>query len=313
MFLKRLKTTTDPRVRSLLQKASRRGHTHVVETAVRHLNKVGDRSWLRSRAVVITFEECWPLAELLSIDREPSSKMQALLNVAGCAKQKDAAGIGALAYAYKEGDHSMADYVPDEWTLRIVAEALKRPAEFFDWAARECLSERGLRIIKSARQYLAAATWEWDKACILAGALLAAIYEVPIAEPAKTQEDEFPYWVALDKHTPQGKAALHHVALQLKVSYRQLIWVSFYCESATVNALRPSPWFEAEKYWRLRKSGLSISLANDLWLYARDYVRERLFTETTLLKGILAHQSDSSLVDEDQTRAHQLELPPNKS
>jgi len=125
MFLKPPKASTDPRVRSLLQKAVRRGFSHVVDHAVVRLNTSGDNTWLRSRTVVITFEECWPLAASLSVNRELSSKRSALLNVAKAAKQKDAAGLGAIAHAYHEGDRSMLDCVPDERMLKIVAEALE--------------------------------------------------------------------------------------------------------------------------------------------------------------------------------------------
>ena len=180
MYLKQPKATTDPRVRSLLQKSGPpRLHSKVVDLAFDRLDNVGDKAWLRSRAVVITFEECWPLAESLYIDRDPSTKRVALLNVAKSAKQKDAAGIGALAYAYKEGDQLMTDCVPEEQTLRLVVEALNRPAPFFEWASKQCQSERSRKVVASAQRYLAAATWEWDKACILAGALLAASGEIP--------------------------------------------------------------------------------------------------------------------------------------
>src|SRR5436309_9200705 len=112
MFLKRPKASTDQRVRSLLQKAARRGYVQVVDRAVVRLDASGDKTWLRSRAIVITFEECWPLAGSLSIDSGLSSKRIALLRVTEAAKQKDAAGLGALAHAYQEGDHSTEECVP---------------------------------------------------------------------------------------------------------------------------------------------------------------------------------------------------------
>src|SRR6266540_2546699 len=127
MFLKTPRASTDPRVRSLLQKAARRGYTQVVDLATTRLDTSGDKTWLRSRTIVITFEECWPLAVSLSIQPELSTKRSALLRVAKATKQKDAAGLGALAHAYAEGDKSMLDAVPDRKTLKTVAEGLKRP------------------------------------------------------------------------------------------------------------------------------------------------------------------------------------------
>jgi hypothetical protein len=288
MFLKTPKPSTDQRVRSLLQKAARRGCVPVVELALIRLENSGDKSWLRSRAIVITFEECWPLASSLSIDREPSSKRSALLRASKAAKQKDAAGLGALAYAYQNGDHSMLDCVPEPRILRIVAEALQRPDGFFNWVIRETQAGKSCEIIRAAQQYLAAATWQWDKACILAGALLSTIGDVPTIGPGGIPtEEEFPYWVALDKHTPEGKVALSRVAKEIGASYRQLIWASFYCESAYVNRLLRSPWWEAEKEWRLRRAGLSLNATEELWSRARPVVRQYLADEAAILKRLI--------------------------
>jgi hypothetical protein len=296
MFLKTPRPSTDQRVRSLLQKAARRGDTQVIELALSRLDMSGDKTWLRSRAIVITFEECWPLAASLSIDRELSSKRFALLGVARAAKQKDAAGLGALAHAYQEGDQSMLDCVPDKLILRMVSEALKRPKEFFEWALGQGGAERTTDVIVSAQRYLPAATWPWDKACILAGALLATKGQLPTLETAKEPSEDFPYWVALDKHTPEGKAALIEVAKQVNSSYRRLIWASFYCESTCVNKLLPSPWWDAERMWRLRRAGLSFDATQELWSRARPLVRQRLEREATSLKRFVETTPSAYLV-----------------
>ncbi|MGH9714007.1 MAG: hypothetical protein ACRD5M_11990 [Candidatus Acidiferrales bacterium] len=227
------------------------------------------------------------MAASLSIDRELSSKRTALLSVAKAIKQKDAAGLGALAHAYKEGDDSMMDCVPDRRTLRIVSEALERPEGFFRWITTQGSAQQCADVIWAAQRYLPAATWEWDKACILAGALLATIGDVPKIEPAEAPSDEFPYWVALDKHTPEGKVVLTEAAKLTNSSHRRLTWASFYCESARVNQLLPSLWWDAEKMWRLRRAGLSVNEAEDLWSRARPLVRERLEEGAASLKKLV--------------------------
>lgn len=297
MFLKKRKASTDQRLRSLLQKATRRGFAELVRRVALRLAAVGDSTWLRSRAIVITFEECWPHAASLSINRELSSKLTILLTVTKSSKQKDAAGLGALAHAYQEGDRSMMDCVPDERSLKIVAKALERPKDFFEWAARESRSQRATNIIQSAQRYLPAATWQWDKACILAGALLATTSDMPVLEQADppATEDEFPYWVALDKHTAEGKVALREVAKQVKTNYRQLIWASFYLESARVNKLLPSPWFDAERAWRFRRAGLSLESAQELWSLARPLVSERLGADALSLKRLIEWETGQDI------------------
>lgn len=276
MFLKKRRETTDPRVRSLLQKAVRRGAPGVVQATVRHLLTIGDRTWLRSRAVVITLEEAWPLAKSLVITKDDGTKLSSLLRVARSTKQKDAAGLGALAFAFHEGDRSMEDLVPSARYLRLVSEAVDRPPAFFQWALSQCTSDSSTGLVDIARQYLAAATWGWDKATILAGALLAALCGVPELPLAETADSEFPFWVALDKHTPEGKEALRRVGVRYGEQYRKLIWAGFYCESTTVNALTASPWFEAERKWRLRKAGLTVEAAKELWDRVRPILQAEL-------------------------------------
>ncbi len=289
MFLKQRKASTDPRLRSLLQKAVRRGFVPIVDRVATRLDVIGDSTWLRSRAVVITFEECWPLGGSISIDRGLSSKLAVLIAATGAAKDKDAAGLGALAHAYREGDRSMVNSVPEKRMLKIVAEALGRPREFFRWVVGETKSQKSSDIVRAAQEYLPVATWQWDKACILAGALLATTADLPttdLTNPPEATED-FPYWVALDKHTDEGKTALREVAVQIKARYRQLIWASFYCESTQVNSLLPSPWFAAERAWRFARAGVSLDSATELWLRARPLVRERLTDAAQSLRSLV--------------------------
>jgi hypothetical protein len=289
MFLKPRKTSTDPRLRSLLQKAVRRGCVPVVERVASRLDAIGDTAWLRSRAVVITCEECWPIADSLSVDRHLRSKLEILSRVARSAKQKDAAGLGALSHAFHEGDTSMLDVVPDQRALKIISEALARPKDFFAWGISQSHSVRSTEIIRNAEKYLPVATWQWDKACILSTAFLSTDVEIPTIDICSAPQlpVEFPYWAALDKHTDEGKAVLRDVAKPLGATYRQMIWTSFYCESTEVNQLLPSPWFEAEREWRLKRAGLSWTSATELWERARPVVHRRLEEDARELRRIV--------------------------
>lgn len=289
MYLKRRKASTDPRLRSLLQKAVRRGYVDIVEFTIHRLFALGDKTWLRSRAAVITFEECWPLADKLVLEPGEVSKIQVLRNVAYSEKQKDAAGLGAMAYAYHEGDTSMQRCVDDVRSVRLVSEALARPQQFFDWALNHAEGERATRIVCNAQRYLAAATWGWDKTCILAGAYLATRGEIPIVRYCKsTTAQKFPFWVALDKHTPQGKQALRKICADIGASYRQVIWAGFYCESAVTNTLSSSSWWEMEKTWRLDKAGLSERSATELWTSVRPLLERELTSEAKELQAQIA-------------------------
>ncbi|MFC1967632.1 hypothetical protein ACFLV2_03250, partial [Chloroflexota bacterium] len=91
----------------------------MVQASIRKIIANGDQTWLRSRAIVITFEEAWPLAQDLVITKDQQSKENALLRVSRSTKQKDAAGLGALAFAFHEGDKSMLDIVPSKRNLQL--------------------------------------------------------------------------------------------------------------------------------------------------------------------------------------------------
>lgn len=290
MYLKKPKASTDPRLRSLLQKAVRRGADCIVEAAIHKLIALGDRAWLRSRTVVITFEESWPLAQSLALTKDQHTKQAALLRVSHSAKQKDAAGLGALAFAFHEGDQSMLNLVPSKLALQVVSEGLDRPNAYFDSALSKCSSVESRRVVIAARNYLAAATWGWDKATILAAAFLAASGSVPTLPHSESTVSDFPYWVALDKHTPEGKEAFRRVATKYGIAYRQLIWAGFYCESAIVNALEPSAWFEVERSWRLRKAGLNMQTAMELWGHLRPMISAELSATAESLRSQVEHQ-----------------------
>jgi hypothetical protein len=270
-------------VRSLLQKAVRRGYTRVVEGALNHLYREGDRTGIRSRTIVITFEECWPLASALAIDKSISSKMDILAKVARSFKQKDASGLGALAWAYHEGDRSMVDLVPDPKLLPVISDALQDPARFFEQLRLQSPKAVGNSVVNAAQKYLPSVSWGWDKACLLSAGLFSSISGIPPVRSASTPRGLFPFWVALDKHTPQGKEAIRGIARKLGISAIQLRWVSFYSESTCVNEITPSPWYDAEKKWKLLNQGLSIEDVENIWRNARDLVRNELREEANSL------------------------------
>ena len=51
---------TDQVMRSLLQKAVRRGNTEMVNSVLQYFLQTDQDKWLRNRLAVITVEECWP-------------------------------------------------------------------------------------------------------------------------------------------------------------------------------------------------------------------------------------------------------------
>ncbi len=280
------RTEVRPLLRSLLQKTVRRGNAQLAETVACRLAERGDSAWLKTRAGVIAFEECWPYGTKL-LNHPP---LVSLREIAGLTKNKEAAGLGSLAHALAKGDSSVLDAAPDPVAVKIVAASLTRTEEFFSWAAQSCNEGERADLLRTARTYFLRASWPWDKAFASAAAYFACLghsLTVELAQPATVTMSHFPLWVAVDKHTPAGKSALRRVASQLRVPPSQLEWASFYFESASCNERSAGTWWEAEMGWRFRTVHLDVSEAQTLWDAARDHVRSEVAEGVELLEAVL--------------------------
>lgn len=273
----------------------RRGYASLARGVARDLEQQGDKAWLRQRVPVITFEECWPLGSSLKFPMKLPDRIACLCRVARATKAKDAAGLGSLAYAYAEDDSSIqAEPGIDQQALRFIANAIENPEQFWAWAEPQCTEEIQTQIVNTARQAHRKGGWPWDRAFMLAAAYLAVTEPIPEIDIFPDDPpDEFPFWIALDKHTPHGKGAIRQVAQEFKVSANQLMWASFYCESARTNQCIDSPWWHAERRWRLGKAGLTVDRALSLWGKVRPSIEAILAEESKRLRIAFAELDDS--------------------
>src|ERR1035437_7380913 len=115
---------TDQVMRSLLQKAVRRGNTEMVNSVLQYFIQTGQDKWLRNRLAVITAEECWPYLNEVNY----SSLIHHYNQVTTATKNKDAAGLGSVALAYKDKSY----FVPSDLAIMEVAELLQHPNYFWD-------------------------------------------------------------------------------------------------------------------------------------------------------------------------------------
>ena len=191
--------------------------------------------------------------------------MDAVERISNAAKMKDAAGLGTLAYALSEGDQSVlsggAGGAGDSSRRR----SHRPPDDFWDWVIGVTETERALSLVRAAQRNYRRGGWRWDRAFMLAAAYIAALHGVPDSAPSAKPSLDCPLWVGLDKHTPVGRAALRAAAKRRGVRWRQIIWVSFYFESARTNELRHSMWWDREVSWRLGRVGLTTRDARSLW------------------------------------------------
>lgn len=274
----------DARFRSLLQKAVRRGNVELVLTTSALLESLSakEKNWFRNRTAVITFEECWPLGTDLVFNRKYHSKVAALIKVTRSVKAKDATGLGFLAYALFEGDLTVFTGAPEDRHIKIIANAIRRPEDFWDWLDKNAEPDNPRALIENAKRFKNAGRPR-DKAVVQAAAYLAASTQIPQIEPVTQADQAFPYWVALDMHTPQGRRALKDVARDLHISLKQLEWSMFYFEGAKTNAAVESSWWQRSCEWYFQKTGLPMEEAHLLWEPAKPQVIEALADESRQL------------------------------
>jgi len=280
----RSETDTHARFRSLLQKAVRRGNANLVVTTCALLESLGtrERSWIRGRAAIITFEEAWPLGVNLVFNKRFHSKVAALVRVARSRKLKDASGLGFLAYALFEDDPSVLDGSEGDRDLKIVANAIRRPDAFWKWVIQRGETRAQTALIRHAYEFRRLGLPR-DNAIIQAAAYLAGTGPVTEMETAVTEEKTFPYWVALDQHTPEGRRTLKDISRDLHIELSQLEWIAFYSEGNTTNDMCSSPWWDRYCAWRFQKIGIPAEEAPLLWVPVRPQVIAALEEESRQL------------------------------
>jgi hypothetical protein len=283
-----VKYHSDPRYRSLLHKAVRRGNVDLVLTTSALLQNFGskEKRWYTGRAVILTFEECWPLGAKLVFKRRYHSKVAALVKVTQAQKAKDAAGLGSLAYALSKGDRSVLTGLPDDKHIRIITKALGRPDDFWDWIRSRAKADNHNILLENATR-IKKSGYPWEKAFLLAGAYLGIVEGVPDIKQSMPSDSPFPYWIALDQQTPQGRRVLRDIARDLHIQLPQLIWTCFYFEGCITNSSLPSKWWQMACDWRFRKVGLRSEEAHLLWEPAKIQVMEALADDSRQLHNDL--------------------------
>lgn len=285
--MKQSNPSTHHACRSLLQKAVRRGSASIASKVAKHLWDVGDTRWLKTRVAVIYFEECWPLGAELNWGADRAGLAEALAHAARSVKFKDAAGLGSLSYALSQGDRTVLKGLQDDRHINIICEAINRPDDFWKWAGTACDSEGQTKLVDMARRFYRCGGWPWDRAFMQAAAYLSVTQDLPNVLRAEGEEADLPLWVALDKHTPHGKAALRGVSKTTGVPWAHVVWTSFYFESALTNDAAPSPWWLREVEWRMGKLGLSPDGARNVWSKIQGIVSQSLMNQAEELRAHL--------------------------
>ena len=272
-------TNIDPRFRSLLQKAVRRGNVELIYTISAWFQGLNfrEKNWFRNRTAIIIFEECWPLGQDLIFNRQFHSKVAVLIKAARSIKYRDAAGLGYLAYQLYYGDTSVLSNTPDDRHIKIVSNAISRPDDFWNWVEKMLPETDGGPLCTNAFRFKSVGR-PIDRAVICAAAYLSLTASPRVAEAAISvgSNEPFPFWVALDMHTPQGKRVLKDVARDLHMDLKQLEWSLFYFEGSVTNDEAISYWWDRHCHWHFKKLGLPHEEAHLLWEPAKPQVMDAL-------------------------------------
>ena len=260
--------------RSLLQKAVRRGNENLVEKVVNYLTIVGDQTWLKNRLVVMVYEECWMYANALLLDTNIIGQYKSL---AKAVKNKNAAGLASLAFKHTE--KAKAIIINDEITnnsIRSVALGIENQEKFWELIKLESGYNDNRRSVEIAQQHIKRASFPEDKAMILAAAYLAVKYPVPDIQMIEPNNDpNFPYWIAIDKHTGRGREIYIEACREIKSDSFTGMQLGFYMEGSQCNQMQLSPFWEQMKTWQLKNLGFTLEQAAEKWEKLKPLIIEK--------------------------------------
>lgn len=274
--------------RSLLQKAIRRSDCELMLKVINLLVENNDLVWLKKRFFTILFEECWHVSHEISINNSYQSMLDSYIKICNTYKNKDAAGLGILAYQLSEGDESVLNNSEEDKAIKIVSEAIKRPSDFWKWVFKQPLSEKQNNICTVANKAYSTVGFQWDKSFTIAAAYLSVRNTIPESKAIDNfSKKEFPIWISIDKHTPKGKEVLKKSALECNISPYVASQLSFYLEGAICSHELKSEWFSREFKWKLKELNISYDKAIYLWNKLKPILIKNLESSVTGIKAEL--------------------------
>lgn len=241
-------------IRSLLQKAVRRAEVELVAKLVKYLISIDDFTWLKNRLAVMAYEECWTYGANLYDDQNKQKVLDQYLELTTTVKNKNAAGLAILASKYQDGDWSaLAGNQDQKNAIKSIANAMDNKDMFWDWVrGKKPTYDKYHGRIESAKRAVTKAKFETDKAMMYAAAYFSVKDEVPSTTQAQPQNSpDFPYWIAIDKHTTYGREYIEEASMKIGILPRRGMRVAFYLGGSECNAVGNSPYWGLAKNWEL--------------------------------------------------------------
>ena len=204
------------------------------------------------------------------------------MKTARALKNKAAAGLGSLAYALSTGDRSVLKGNAEDRPIRIVANAIERPDDFYEWAIKQQRGPAVTMLVKNGARF-GNMGQPVEKACAKAAVYLAIEEGCPKVSFDAIKQGDFPYWTVFDQHTREGNRVLHDIARDLHIPLNLLEWTFFYYEGGVAEGERPSKWWRRMCRWRFRKAGLSPDESFLVWEPVKRQLMEALAEDAHIL------------------------------
>lgn len=283
---------------SLLQKAVRRGNVELVEKVFNYLLSQQGSKWLKDRLLVIAYEECWPYAEKIYLPCNDYELLQHYKNITLNIKNKNACGLADLAMKLKGGkDVSNVGNSKDQNAISSVKNAILNPTEFWAWVKKHQEYLKYKARIDKAEMDIKRMSFEVDKAMVYAAVYLILNSTIPgIKTTTGNNDPDFPYWIAVDKHTSVGRDIYSDICEELGLDVFKSLKLGFYLEGGNCNVIEDSPFWELNKKWQLDSTGFTKDVAEEKWKVIsekiQDHARVKTEVESTK-KKINKSESDS--------------------
>lgn len=261
---------------SLIQKAVRRGNVELVEKVFEYLLDKSQKQWLRDRLVVMAYEECWTYADKLLYPSIPHKVLAEYKSLTRTVKNKNAAGLAALAIKVKDGDRSA--FVGDEKeqkAIKSVANGFTDPVGFWNFIRTEPGYNDNKQRIDAAEKAMNRAKFPGDRAMMLAAAYLSIKYPIPATTFMNSNNNpNFPYWIALDKHTSIGFQIISDASKKINLQPYDGNQLAFYFSGALCNKIKDSSFYKLSKQWKFKHMGFDCDQAKEKWLELRPLIIE---------------------------------------
>lgn len=275
---------------SLIQKAVRRGNVELVEKVFNYLQSQQGSKWLKDRLLVIAYEECWPYAEKIYLPCSDYDLLQHYKNITLSVKNKNACGLAELAMKQKDGkDVSKVGNSTDQAAISSIKNAILYPTKFWEWVKKEPEYQKYKSIIDKAEQVIKRVSSEFDKAMVYAAVYLTIKFPIPEIKTTPADNDpDFPYWIAIDKHTSVGKDIYIEICEKLSLDTFITLKLGFYLAGSKCNEVNDSPFWELIKKWQLESTGFLLNEVNEKWeeisREIKDSSRIKVEVESTIKK-----------------------------